>query len=237
MLYVGTSGYSFREWVGPFYPPKTPSRKYLSYYASRLASVEINHTFRRFPTAEIASSWAAETPESFRFSLKMHQRVTHKLRLKNVGEAVSDFMTALAPLGPRLGVVLFQLPPHFPADEERLKSFLSELPPNRRFAMEFRHPSWNEPIITDALRDAGVALCAADIEIGESRLLSTASHGYMRLRKVPPYTEAEVAAARRQTLNYLRQVNDLYIYMKHDDNGLAPDTILRLQSYAEGKEN
>ena len=230
MIYAGTSGYSFREWVGSFYPLKTPSNKYLAFYASRLSSVEINHTFRRFPTAELTSSWAGETPESFRFSLKMHQRITHRLRLKDVGAAVSDFMTALAPLGPRLGVVLFQLPPHFPADQERLKTFLSGLPRGYRFALEFRHPSWNEPAIVDLLRDAGVAFCAADLEIGEGRFVGTASHAYMRMRKVPPYTEEEVTLARQQIGGILEQVDDLYLYVKHDDGGLAPDTVLHLQS-------
>jgi uncharacterized protein YecE (DUF72 family) len=229
MLYAGTSGYSFREWVGSFYPPKTPSKKYLAFYASKLSSVEINHTFRRFPTVELTSSWAAETPESFRFSIKMHQRVTHKLRLKDVKKAVSDFLEALEPLGPRLGVVLFQLPPHFRADRTRLESFLSELPRGYRFALEFRHPSWNESAIVDLLRDNGVAFCTAGLEIGDNRFVSTAPHAYMRLRKVPPYTEEEATMARRQIDDILKRVKDLYLYVKHDDEGLAPETVIRLQ--------
>jgi uncharacterized protein YecE (DUF72 family) len=215
--------------VGSFYPPKTPSKKYLAFYASKLSSVEINHTFRRFPTVELTSSWAAETPESFRFSIKMHQRVTHKLRLKDVKEAVSDFLAALEPLGPRLGVVLFQLPPHFRADRARLESLLSELPRGYRFALEFRHPSWNEPAIVDLLRDTGVAFCTAGLEIGDNRFVSTAPHAYMRLRKVPPYTEEEATMARRQIDDILKRVKDLYLYVKHDDEGLAPETVIRLQ--------
>jgi uncharacterized protein YecE (DUF72 family) len=230
MLYAGTSGYSFREWVGSFYPLKTPSKKYLAYYASRLASVEINHTFRRFPTVELTSSWAEQTPESFQFSLKMHQRITHKLRLKDVRSAVSDFMAALEPLGRRLGVVLFQLPPYFPVNIERLKVFLSELPEGYRFAMEFRHPSWDEPSVIGLLRDAGVALCAADSEIGQSRIVSTAPHAYMRMRKVPPYSDEEIALARRQIRSVRERVDILYLYVKHDDGGLAPGTVLQLQS-------
>jgi uncharacterized protein YecE (DUF72 family) len=229
MIYGGTSGYSFREWVGPFYPPRTPPGKYLAYYASRLNSVEINHTFRRFPTASLMASWAAETPESFRLSLKMHQSVTHRARLQGVREAVTDFRRALDPLGPRLGVVLFQLPPNFRADLERLSTFLSELPPGNRYALEFRHPSWNEPAVRKLLGDAGVALCAAEVEIGDGVPVSTAPFAYLRFRKEPPYNQDEMAAARRQIMGVLSETEDLFFYVKHDQAGLAPDAVLRLQ--------
>ena len=231
MLYAGTSGYSFREWVGSFYPPKTSSKKYLSYYASQLNSVEVNHSFRRFPTAKLASGWAAQTPESFQFAVKMHQSVTHRARLSGVEESVKDFLTALEPLGPRLGAVLFQLPPNFKADLDRLKSFLGALPSGgHRFALEFRHPSWDEPAVVDLLRDAGVALCAAEAEIGEARFTSTAPFGYMRLRKAPPYTDEEIEVARRQVQEIQTEVETLYLYVKHDDEGQAPEAVLRLQS-------
>jgi uncharacterized protein YecE (DUF72 family) len=197
MLYTGTSGYSFREWVGTFYPPKTKAADYLTFYASRLNSVEINHTFRRFPTAELLASWAEKTPETFAFSLKMHQSVTHRARLKSVGASVEDFLKAAEPLGPRLGAILFQLPPYFRAD---------------------------------MLRDHGVALCAAEAEIGESTFISTASHGYVRLRKVPPYTDQEIQQARSQIADISSQVEDLYVYVKHDDEGVAPEMVLRLRN-------
>ena len=230
MLYTGTSGYSFREWVGSFYPPKTPAAEYLAYYASRLNSVEINHTFRRFPTTELLSSWAAKTPETFAFSLKMHQSITHRARLRDVGESVKDFLKAAEPLGPRLGAILFQLPPYFRADVERLKGFLKDLPPGHRYALEFRHESWNDPAVIETLRDHAVALCAAEAEIGESSFTSTAKHAYVRLRKVPPYTDEEIAQARAQIADILVQVEALYVYVKHDDEGLAPETVLRLRS-------
>jgi uncharacterized protein YecE (DUF72 family) len=230
MLYTGTSGYSFKEWVGPFYPPGTPAKEYLAFYSSKLASVEINHTFRRFPTQAITTSWASMTPESFRISVKMHQSVTHVARLKSVGDSVADFMRALESLGPRLGVVLFQLPPYFPANVERLKDFLGELPPGKMYALEFRHPSWEDPVVTDLLRDAGVALCAAEAEIGGDLAAPTASHAYVRLRKVPPYNENEMAVLQRQIREVLGQVKDLYFYVKHDEAGLAPQAALGLQS-------
>ncbi len=232
MLYAGTSGYSFREWVGNFYPPKTPANEYLAFYASRLNSVEINHTFRRFPTTKLLTSWAEKTPESFIFSLKMHQSVTHGARLKSVGDSVEDFLAAASPLGPRLGVILFQLPPYFKAKIDRLESFLKELPSGYKYAIEFRHESWNEPAVVDLLRDAGVALCVADAEIGEeANFKPTAPHGYVRLRKVPPYTDEEIGLVQQQIRGILGQVEGLYLYAKHDDEGVAPETILQLQSY------
>ena len=111
MIYAGCSGYSFKEWIGEFYPPKTSAKNFLTYYATQLNSVEINYTFRRFPRVELIESWAEKTPESFNLSFKMRQSVTHRYRLKDVSRAVADFLEALVPLGPRLGVVLFQLPP------------------------------------------------------------------------------------------------------------------------------
>ncbi len=230
MIYAGTSGYSFKEWVGSFYPQKTPSKKYLAYYASRLNSVEVNHSFRRFPKPEIATGWAEAVPESFRFSIKMHQSVTHRARLKDVAESVSDFLKALEPLGNRLGVVLFQLPPYFPASLDRLKTFLDGLPAGHRFAMEFRHPSWNQPAVNELLREAAVALCSAELEIGESDFVKTAPFAYMRLRKVPPYTDEEISTARGQIQAVLEQVEELFLYLKHDDEGIAPEVALRLQS-------
>lgn len=229
MVYTGTSGYSFREWVGSFYPPKTPSKRYLAYYASRLKSVEINHTFRRFPNAERIGAWAEETPETFKFSLKMHQSVTHLARLKNVGDSVTDFVKALEPLGPRLGVVLCQLPPYFRFDLERLETFLEELPAGPRYAMEFRHDSWNEPVVLDRLRDSGVALCAAEADIGAGQFVCTASFAYLRLRKVPPYTDEEMGTLRRQLTDVASRVEDVYLYLKHDDEGLAPRVASEIQ--------
>ncbi len=121
MLYVGTSSYSLKEWVGSFYPSKTAAGEYLQYYATRLSTVEVNYTFRHFPRISTSSSWAAQTPESFRFSFKMHNSVTHVSRLRGIERSVYDFLKALDPLGPRLGVVLFQLPPSFRANLELLK--------------------------------------------------------------------------------------------------------------------
>ena len=127
-LFAGTSGYGFREWVGTFYPEKTKPADFLSYYSSVFRSVEVNHTFRRFPKPELAASWAASTPDVFRFAIKAHQGITHRARLADTEESVIHFLKALEPLGDRLGPVLFQCPPWFRRDDDRLESFLESLP-------------------------------------------------------------------------------------------------------------
>jgi uncharacterized protein YecE (DUF72 family) len=219
--------------VGSFYPAKTPAREYLRHYGTKLNSVEINHTFRRFPRSEMIQSWADATPESFRFSFKMHQSVTHMSRLKNVDASVRDFLDALMPLGPRLGVVLFQLPPFFKQDLERLDGFLRDLPAGHRYAMEFRHESWDVPEVASRLRDAGVSLAAADIEIGEAMEVPvSAPFAYVRLRKTPPYSEEEIQKAGRLLKRLSEQVGEIYIYAKHDDVGVAPDQVKRIEAAA-----
>lgn len=230
MIYAGTSGYSFREWVGRFYPEKTKAKDYLSYYGSQLNSVEINHTFRRFPRAEVSDAWARATPESFRFAIKMHQSVTHRYRLREVGRSVNDFLAELKPLGERLGVVLFQLPPFFKIDLERLERFLSELPGAHRFAIEFRHPSWEDPTVHERLRGAGVALCAAEVEIEATEIRSTAPFAYLRLRRPPPYDPEETRRVRELLNQVAGEVEDIYLYAKHDDEGLAPETVKKLRA-------
>lgn len=231
MIYAGCSGYSFKEWVGEFYPPKTPAKEFLRYYATQLNSVEVNHTFRRFPRAELMETWAEKTPESFKLSFKMHMSITHRYRLKNVAQSVADFTDNLMPLGPRLGVVLFQLPPHFKLDLERLDAFLQDLPRGHRYAMEFRHDSWNEPAVVDRLKEASVALCAAELEVDATEptnIVRTAPFLYVRLRKNPPYTDDEIHTVRTLLSQSSGDVEDIYLYAKHDDKGVAPAQVKRM---------
>jgi len=230
LIYAGCSGYSFKEWVGEFYPPKTPAKEFLAYYATRLNSVEINHTFRRFPRLDVIQTWAEKTPESVKFSFKMHQSVTHRYRLKDVSRSVSDFLQNLVPLGPRLGVVLFQLPPNFKLDLGRLDGFLAELPEGHRFAMEFRHDSWNEPSVIERLERAGVALCAAELDIDATEVIHTAPFVYLRLRKPPPYSDGEIETVRGLLRGVSGDADDIFLYAKHDDAGVAPEQVRRMAS-------
>ena len=144
-IYVGTSGWAYASWKPDFYPPKTAAKKMLAYYSTQLNSVEVNYTFRQLPTASMLAGWMSETPESFRFSFKAPQRITHQLRLDHCGEALAALRSALEPMiaRDRTGVVLFQLPPNFKIDLERLGAFLADASgAGIRMAFEFRHSSW-----------------------------------------------------------------------------------------------
>lgn len=233
-LLAGTSGYGFREWVGTFYPRKTKPADFLSHYASVFRSVEINHTFRRFPKPELAASWAASTPEGFRFAVKAHQGITHRARLADCRESVASFLGALEPLGNRLGPVLFQCPPWLRRNDRRLEAFLSILPEAGRFALEFRHDSWRSEAVTAACREAGVALAAGIGDFEETpEVPVTAAFAYARLRRDPPYSAEERTAISGMLRRLEGQVETLYLYVKHDGPGLAPEAVSWIQALGQ----
>jgi uncharacterized protein YecE (DUF72 family) len=194
-ILIGTSGYSYREWKGSFYPEDTKSPDMLRYYAERFSAVEINNTFYRMPKASILEGWAEQVPPGFLFVLKASQRITHRKRLKDTGEPLGYLLEAAASLGPKLGPVLFQLPPYFKKDVERLRGFLDLLPDERPFAFEFRHETWADDEVHDVLRERNCALVCADTEkAGEegAPIVPTADWGYLRLRRCD-YTAEELA--------------------------------------------
>jgi len=218
---IGTSGYNYDAWRGAFYPEDLSKAKMLSYYAERLPTVEINYSFYRRPTPKILQNWATQTPATFRFALKAWQRITHQLRLKDAGEAVASFCEIAASLGPQLGPILFQLPPFLKKDAPRLKEFLAQIPPTVRAAFEFRHESWFDDEVADALRGANAALCIADSEELSSPVWRTASFGYFRLRR-----QDYDAAALREWSDKIKGAgfqgspgseNEVYIFFKHED--------------------
>src|ERR1043166_834559 len=157
-LHVGTSGYNFPEWKGSFYPPKLPSAKWLEYYAQQLGTVEINYTFYRMPSAKTVAGWDAATPEGFTFVLKAPQRITHMARLRDIDDPLRFFLDTAKGLGPKLGPMLFQLPPNFKKDLVRLDSLLTRLPAGQRCALEFRHDSWFADDVYERLHAANAAL-------------------------------------------------------------------------------
>jgi uncharacterized protein YecE (DUF72 family) len=154
-VYVGTSGYNYPEWRGSFYPEKFPAAKMLAYYAGRFNTVEVNYTFYRMPTAAQLETWARTTPDGFRFTLKAPRRITHDAKLQRCEELARGFCQVAATLGPKLGVLLFQLPPTFKRDDGVLGDFLDLLPDGTRAAFEFRHASWHDDAVFDRLRDEG----------------------------------------------------------------------------------
>ena len=219
---VGTSGYSYKEWKGTFYPEDLPAAKMLPYYGERFDSVEINNTFYRMPDAKMVAKWGEQVPEAFTFALKAPQRITHQKKLTGAGDDVNLLFDAAEMLGPKLGPVLFQLPPYSRKDAVKLREFVNVLPPGRRVAFEFRHESWFDDEIYAILRQRDIALCAADtdeVTDVEALLVPTASWGYMRLRRTEYAAgEIEAWAARVQRQSW----SDAYVFFKHEDEGKGP---------------
>jgi uncharacterized protein YecE (DUF72 family) len=219
-LWVGTSGYSYKAWLGSFYPERLPAKAMLRFYASRLPSVEINNTFYRLPKESVLQSWAEQVPGEFRFVLKAPQRITHVKRLKDAGAEVEYLFAAATTLGVNLGAILFQLPPHFRKDLERLREFIGLLPKNPPTAFEFRHPSWFVEEVFTCLREYDAALCMADTDQTDAAdLTATATWGYVRLRR-SDYSRADLIRWKEQILT--QPWNHAFIYFKHEDEGIGP---------------
>jgi uncharacterized protein YecE (DUF72 family) len=220
VIHVGTSGFSYKEWKGSFYPEKIKPADMLRFYGERFGTVEINNTFYRMPTAATLAPWSEQVGEAFRFVLKAPQRITHQKRLAGVEEDVSYFFATAAALGERLGPVLFQLPPYLKKDVDRLDALLRLVPAGRRAALEFRHASWFADDVYDSLRRHGAALCLADTDDEPVEALrSTAPWGYLRLRRLE-YDAAALAgwAERVQGQGW----EEAFVFFKHEDEGKGP---------------
>lgn len=226
-IHVGTSGYSYPEWRGAFYPGKgLPQARFLEYYAERFDTVEINNTFYRFPKDALLEGWAKGTPDGFTFAVKAHQGITHRGRLKDVERATRDFVAQCALLREKLGPILFQLPPDFRRDDARLAGFLDTLLPGR-FAIEFRHASWFEEPVMKLLEKRGTALCVAEGEALDTPRRATAKFCYVRLRK-DAYTDAELAGWAGWIARQAEEGREVFAYLKHDQTGASPERALRL---------
>jgi uncharacterized protein YecE (DUF72 family) len=226
-LYAGTSGFAYAQWKPQFYPAKAPAKKFLEHYAQRLNCVEINYTFRHMPSATTLANWVEQTQPGFVFAIKGHMRITHVLRLQNADEATEVFLRSIDPLrsARRLGPVLFQLPPHLKCDAKLLAGFLALLPPDLRFALEFRHNSWLNEEIYGLLRERNVSLCLAESEKFEVPEVITADFVYYRLRK-PDYTDEDLQSIEARVRPLLADGHDLYLMFKHED---TPDGALNAE--------
>jgi uncharacterized protein YecE (DUF72 family) len=220
-ILVGTSGYNYPEWKGPFYPPKLPAAGMLPFYASRLPTVEINYSFYRMPNAKTIAGWNDATPPEFTFVLKAPKRITHDGRLKFVDKPLAYFCETIGPLGPKLGPVLFQLPPNFKKDTERLRDILPLIPADLRCAFEFRHASWFSEDVYELLRKRNAALCIADTEEATTPLVVTADYGYFRLRD-----EGYSKPALARWVDTVRELGqgwgDAFVFFKHEEAGIGP---------------
>jgi uncharacterized protein YecE (DUF72 family) len=219
--WVGTSGYNYPEWRGSFYPEKLAAAKMLPFYAQAFTTVEINYTFYRTPNTKILAGWSRETPASFQLTLKAPKRITHIARLRNCAEPLEYFLRTAATLGPKLGVILFQLPPYFRKDLGVLDEFLTLLPADCRAAFEFRHGSWMDPELFARLRARNLALCVADSEKFSTPLEITASYGYFRLRD-EGYTPDDLRRWAGLIRSSSAACTDVYVYFKHEEAGKGP---------------
>ena len=222
MIWVGTSGYNYPEWKGSFYPADLAAAKMLPYYAARFPTVEINYTFYRMPNEKLVGGWASQTPEPYRLTLKAPRRITHDSRLKNTGDLVQGFCRVAASLGPKLGALLFQLPPNMKKDLAVFDAFLAELPPRVCGAFEFRHASWFDDEVFARLRDRNLALCVSDSEKLSAPVTVTADYAYFRLRD-EGYTPDDIAKWADTIREKTAGCKDVYVYFKHEDEGKGPE--------------
>ncbi len=221
MIWVGTSGYNYPEWKGSFYPADLATAKMLPYYAARFPTVEINYTFYRMPSEKAVSGWAAQTPSPYALTLKAPRRITHDSRLKDCADTVQAFCEVAALLGPKLGTLLFQLPPNLRKDVPRLSAFLESLPTGVRAAFEFRHESWFDDEVLKVLRDRNLALCVADSDRLSTPVHVTADYAYFRLRD-EGYTEDDIAQWADTIARETAGCRDVFVYFKHEEQGKGP---------------
>ena len=230
LLRIGTSGFSYKEWKGVFYPEDLKAADMLSFYAERLKTVEINNTFYRLPTRKLLEGWSSQVPDDFRFVLKVSQKITHYKRLKDVNEEMDFLLESAQSLGSKLGPFLVQIPPNLKRDDDRLAVFLDLLPKGTRAAFEVRHPSWLEDPVYRILERHDVALVASQTDEEPAPLMiRTARWGYLRLRKMA-YEPDELA-------EWSRKIADLgweeaFVFFKHEQIG--PDLAQKLSAAAGG---
>jgi uncharacterized protein YecE (DUF72 family) len=218
--WVGTSGYSYKDWKGSFYPAKLPDNQMLRFYAEKLPAVEINNTFYRLPKAEVLEGWAEQVPPGFRFVLKASRRITHIKRLRDASDETSYLYRAAASLGQHMGVVLFQMPPNFQKDLPRLRTFLDGLPPETGAALEFRHPSWLDEEVFTSLREHRCALCQSDTEEEPVKtMVTTSDWGYLRLRR-EKYTKKQLEKLAQQVAD--QGWKSVYLFFKDEGEGRGP---------------
>ena len=222
MIYIGTSGYNYPEWKGNFYPENLAAAKMLPYYAERFSTVEINYTFYRAPNEKILEGWNQATPDTFKLTLKAPKRITHDARLRDCADRVRQFLETAATLGPKLGALLFQLPPNLKKDLALFEAFLEAFPPKVCAAFEFRHASWLDRDVYERLRARNLALCVADSERLSTPIEITADYGYFRLRD-EGYSPEAIAQWAERIQASTAGCTDVYVYFKHEEAGKGPE--------------
>ncbi len=232
-IYVGTSGYSYKEWKGKFYPEKISPKEMLRFYSGRLNTVEINNTFYHMPRESVLTSWAEQVPGDFVFALKAPQVITHLKRLRDVSDETEYLFRTLSVLDRKLGPVLFQFPKSFRKDRSALEDFLALIPGDRAFAFEFRSPSWLDDQILDLLRKNGASLCIADTDENPAHeIIRMAPWGYLRLRR-SDYTDADLSQWMEKILS--QKWEKAFVFFKHEDEAGGAEMAMRFQELIDSR--
>lgn len=230
--YVGTSGWSYATWRPKFYPEGMKAKEFLTFYSTKLKTIEINYTFNHLPTEKNVAEWTAATGDDFLFGLKASQQITHRAQLRDPAETLPIFFERARMLGARLGPILFQTPPWVRRDDDRLANFLAALPRDVRCALEVRDPSWYADEVYELLRTANVALVHAEGEKAPSpveTLDQTADFAYVRLRAREGYPDASVDGWSARLRGVMSAGKDVYAYLRHDDDGSNGLSAIRLR--------
>jgi uncharacterized protein YecE (DUF72 family) len=234
VVLIGTSGWSYKSWSGPFFPPRLPARLHLDFYSHHFHTTELNGVFYRTPTTSAVRAWAEQTPQEFVFAWKASKFITHWKRLgPTSGNSLALLESRLRLLKAKAGPVLFQLPPQFQKNAERLASFLKRLNKPRPYVFEFRHPSWYAPEIFDLLRDHGSALCISDHHDAPAPWTVTAPHVYVRAHGPwgdyrDRYAPQTLAAWARRLSRLRKEGHSIYVYFDNDQKSAAPLDAARL---------
>ena len=230
---IGTSGFTYDHWKDVFYPPDVPTRAWLEFYAERSDTVEINTSYYHMPRPNVCASWRERSPQAFCFVMKLYGGITHRRRLENCEGLLVNYLDAVGRLEEKLGPILVQLPPRFTADPARLDAFLRTGPPDRRWAVEFRHPSWLCDEVYAVLREHRAALVVHDL-LRDHPDVVTAGWAYLRFHGAGEqyggsYTDAMLRAAARRIREHVAQGRDVYAYFNNDAHGHAVKNALRLK--------
>ena len=232
-MWIGTSGWVYPYWRGVFYPPKMPIARWLPYYADHFPTVELNNSFYRLPSEQAFAQWRDQTPPGFRFAVKASRYLTHMKKLRDVQEPLALFLSRARQLGPKLGPILYQLPPFWNVDLDRLRDFLALLPRDVQHVMEFRNATWLKEEVFALLEKAGVGLCIVSLPNYPLVLRATASFVYLRMHGSEvlyssSYQETELQWWAERMESYLAEGREVYVYFNNDAFGYAVQNAFRL---------
>ena len=234
MVHVGTSGFHYKDWVGPFYPDGTPASGMLPHYLKFFRTVELNNPFYRLPSAQTFETWRSSTPAGFVFAVKASRFITHMKKLKDPEPSIEMFFDRVRHLGKKLGPILFQLPPNWKKDVERFSAFLQALPKKYRYTFELRDPSWLDEEIYDLLRQYRAAFCIYELAGFQTPLLTTSDVVYVRLhgptanKYQGSYDDRRLRGWAERARRWEEEGKDVFIYFDNDQKGYAAADALRL---------